>query len=210
MKSIEPDYTKASKVELFLDTPFIITLTGSGLILCGVIILLIASFYLPRGEQDNIWMSFWGMVIVCCGGTLYAISTFVNSPIFISFGGVFLTTGLSLYTASLAWQLHDSVKDIHTQEMITNNNERRRGILGTIAMLITLFGIFFFVTKAIQRMVRPYFGPANYNLYGSLIFGAGAFSYLLLNISTTNRIKVKSVIERSYIYIYIYTYFLFN
>mmetsp|Transcript_19249 Transcript_19249/g.32209 ORF Transcript_19249/g.32209 Transcript_19249/m.32209 type:complete len:220 (-) Transcript_19249:262-921(-) len=130
------------------------------------------------------------MVVVCVGGIFYAMSTFVNSPILISIGGVFLTIGLALYAAFLAWQLNDVIEELSTDDPKKfETNSEDRAILGIVAMSVTLIGIVFFVIKAIQRNVKPYFGPANYNLYGSLLFGAGVFTYLLLNISFTEDVK---------------------
>jgi hypothetical protein len=120
-------------------------------------------------------------VAVSFGGLVYAVSTFVNSPILISVGAVFLTVGLVLYTCDLAWYLNDIMKDYHIDHpMKFKHRNQNRAILVVIAMITTLVGIFFLVKKAVDLIIRPYFGPANYNLYGSLSFGAGAFTFMLL------------------------------
>lgn len=199
----EADASKVSMITQALETPFLLTLTGSSLISLGVFLLTLSAYFLPRNEKDNLWLSFWGMFVVCIGGCLYTVSTFVNSPILISIGGVFLTIGLVLFACYLMWQLHDVSEDLNVDDPKKyQDNIEERAVLGIVSMLVTLIGVSFFFIKAVQRMVKPYFGPANYNLFGSLAFGSGAFTYFLLNISFTETSDVRKLNAFNFIFSY--------
>jgi hypothetical protein len=62
----------------------------------------------------------------------------------LSLGGIFLTIGLVLYMAYLAWSLEDTY-DTTLSDHEASRQFERRSILGYVAMITVLVGIFFFV-----------------------------------------------------------------
>jgi high-affinity Fe2+/Pb2+ permease len=198
MGSIEVDSTKVSFIGNLINEPYFSTWIGVQLVFAGVIMLLIATLYLDRNENKADWTEVFGMMVVCTGGSMYAISTFVNSPIIVSIGGIFLTLGLGLFGAFLIWQLYDIETDLQIDDPKEfKTNTENRSILGVISMLTVLIGTGCFTYKAVQRMVKPYLGPANYNLFGSVLFGAGAFAYMLLLFRTIEGADVSNTICHS-------------
>lgn len=185
--------------EEFLTTPFLLTIIGSSLIFFGITIQLLSTIFLKEFSLAADWMSFWGMVLTCFGGILYSMSTFVNQSILVSIGGFFLTIGLMLFTAYYAWEVSDVTEQLQNNDLTEYQNHiERRGILGVVAMCSIFVAIYFFVKKSLQKLVKPFFGPANYLLYGSLTFGAGAFCFFLTNISVIKGVDVSRTSWRLY------------
>ena len=182
-----------------LEKPFLSTLAGATFIFIGSIISLLASLFEIRDYDARFrghWVTLWGVFIVTFGCYTYAFSSFINQPILISIGAFFLAIGLSLFFASQAWQIYDDYDNLitHIPSSRFANNYRNRAGLAIAASVTVLIGCSFFAIKGFQRFVKPYFGPVNYNLYGCLTFGAGTFSYMMLNINHQRDIDVSSFI----------------
>lgn len=196
--------------ELF-HRPYFLTWIGAWGIFLGATVLLISDLFLGNSPLHAAWTSLWGIIIVCIGGILYATSTFINSSILISIGASILSVGLLLFSTTLAWmtndiRLHVNIESNHTDEYIDHTH--KRGIITTVSMGLVMIGIVFFVIKSIQRLVKPYLGPANYNLYGATIFGIGALCYMILKINDIKGVKVGQECVADYISYLIFLLFI--
>lgn len=101
----------------------------------------------------------------------------------ISLAGFFLTIGLLIFSFVLAWDVQRILDHImHNRPEEYRDQPNEIAIITVIAMSFVLVAVVLFIQKGIQRIIRPYFGPANYTMDGASIFGAGAICYLLLNI----------------------------
>ncbi len=170
----------------FLSNPNLPTFAGSWLIFLGTISLFVSNVFLSGHVQEGTWLSMLSMVIVCAGSLLIAVNSYINAPLLIQYGSNILAIGLLLFTSSLVWAVDDIRRDMHNRnpERYIDNSQRRAklAIAGTVVIIVA---VTFFVIKQAQRFIQPYFGPPNYGMFGTILFGSGAFTHMILQIKLT-------------------------
>jgi hypothetical protein len=183
---------------IFVLRPFLLTYVGTWLILIGCLVLLISNLFLQKHYDESTWLSMWAAVTVTIGALLYAITSFINQQLLVCYGANILFVGLVLFTAALIWEVNDMRQNLRSEHPEKyRENLHSRANLSISAVCVIIFAVLCFARKGFQRIMRPYFGPRNYNPYGALIFGAGAFCYMIIQIKHTNS-KIEVTIPCSF------------